>query len=371
MQPLFRSLLQHTKRVPNSAISLFPTFSSVPSQFSLTTALPRSFSTEPTNSLPETFFDSNLEVEEEWKDRMGGAMDVFGASKKEEGDDAAASSASASEEQATLTLKEAFERYGLDLIKTFATPKETEEILSLLTTHLAPESASRIRGFVLNGFEGKLMDDGAYQDMLENVMMTMADSDWKYTLYKRLVDSMIKKSSSSSSSSRHFDEDSLLGPDSMVRALKHKQTLEKTGGESTWQEEETKALLSYSNPLEDKFKMLESTPGTYLKRCKGAKQQRGNKVRTCHLVDLNVITYANIPELTRFLGGTGKILDRKRTGLCAKCQRRVRKVIKQSRWMGFLPFTQEALYVDMRRYDVRKVSKTSVDGCEVIVSKTM
>lgn len=358
MQPLFRSLIHQTKRAPGVSISLLPSFSSLPTHFTSSQSFLRSFSTEESNSPPETFFDPDLEIEEEWRDRMGGDMNVFGKTAEEQKD--------VSEEEMTLTLKQAFERYGLDLIKTFATPHETEQILDLLTSQLAPESASRVRGLVLSEFDTKLSEDPAYKDTLESIMMTMADSDWKYTLYKRLMDSANPNGSSSSSSSS-----GLLTPDSMVRALKHKQALEKTGGESTWQEEEAKALLSYSNPLEDKFKMLESTPGTFLKRCKGGRQQRGNKPRTCHLVDLQQISYANVPELTRFLGGTGKILDRKRTGLCAKCQRRVRKVIKQSRWMGFLPFNQEALYIDMRRYDARKISKTSVDGCEVIVSKTM
>ena len=287
-------------------------------------------------------------------------MDVFGKTNS--------THKRATDEDISLTLKQAFERYGLDLIKSYATPHETDQILDLLSSQLAPETAERVRGMVLNSFDGQLSDHEEYKSALEAIVMSISESDWKYTLYKRLVDSVDKKGTQ-----RHDfrDGSGLLGPGSMVRALKHQQALERTGGESTWQEEEAKALLSYSNPMEDKFKFLDRTPGSFMRRCKGGKQQRGNKNLTCHLVDLNAISYANIPELTRFLGGTGKILDRKKTGLCSKCQRRVRKVIKQSRWMGFLPFDQEVLYLDMRRYDVRKVSKTSVDGSEVVVSKTM
>lgn len=40
---------------------------------------------------------------------------------------------------------------------------------------------------------------------------------------------------------------------------------------------------------------------------------------------------------TRFLNDTAMVLGRDRTGLCAKCQRKVSRTIKASRQMGFLP----------------------------------
>jgi len=71
------------------------------------------------------------------------------------------------------------------------------------------------------------------------------------------------------------------------------------------------------------------------------------------------------------MGGGGQILPKYRTGLCAKCQRKVGRTIKQARWMGFLPYIQEPLYLDMRRYNIERVCKGSVDGKEVIHSKTI
>jgi len=51
------------------------------------------------------------------------------------------------------------------------------------------------------------------------------------------------------------------------------------------------------------------------------------------------IDYQDIELLRRFLSGQAKILPPKRTGTCAKHQRRLAKAIKRARIMGLLPFT--------------------------------
>ncbi|PJE59281.1 MAG: 30S ribosomal protein S18, partial [Candidatus Portnoybacteria bacterium CG10_big_fil_rev_8_21_14_0_10_43_39] len=43
--------------------------------------------------------------------------------------------------------------------------------------------------------------------------------------------------------------------------------------------------------------------------------------------------------LRKFLSGQAKILSPRRTGVCAKHQRKVTKAIKKARLMGLLPFT--------------------------------
>lgn len=48
--------------------------------------------------------------------------------------------------------------------------------------------------------------------------------------------------------------------------------------------------------------------------------------------------YRNIGLLSHFVSQTGKILPRKETGLCAKNQRMLKKVIKRGRAMGLLPY---------------------------------
>jgi len=51
------------------------------------------------------------------------------------------------------------------------------------------------------------------------------------------------------------------------------------------------------------------------------------------------IDYQDIELLRRFLSGQAKILPPKRTGTCAKHQRKLAKAIKRARIMGLLPFT--------------------------------
>jgi len=51
------------------------------------------------------------------------------------------------------------------------------------------------------------------------------------------------------------------------------------------------------------------------------------------------IDYQDIELLRRFISGQAKILPPKRTGTCAKHQRKLAKAIKRARIMGLLPFT--------------------------------
>jgi small subunit ribosomal protein S18 len=51
------------------------------------------------------------------------------------------------------------------------------------------------------------------------------------------------------------------------------------------------------------------------------------------------IDYQNTDLLRRFISSHAKILPPKRTGTCAKHQRRLAKAIKRARIMGLLPFT--------------------------------
>jgi len=51
------------------------------------------------------------------------------------------------------------------------------------------------------------------------------------------------------------------------------------------------------------------------------------------------IYWKDIETLKRFLSLSAKIQPRKKTGVCAKHQRRLARAIKRARVMGFLPFT--------------------------------
>ena len=53
----------------------------------------------------------------------------------------------------------------------------------------------------------------------------------------------------------------------------------------------------------------------------------------------NVIDYKNVNVLTNYIDDRGKIDIRKKTGACAKCQRKISKAIKRARHLGLLPYT--------------------------------
>lgn len=62
-----------------------------------------------------------------------------------------------------------------------------------------------------------------------------------------------------------------------------------------------------------------------------------NKKRRFHILPQDQITIANLPLLREFLSENGTILRKTHSGLCSRCQRRVRNVIKRARNLGFIP----------------------------------
>jgi small subunit ribosomal protein S18 len=53
------------------------------------------------------------------------------------------------------------------------------------------------------------------------------------------------------------------------------------------------------------------------------------------------IDYKNIDVLQRFLTDRGKIRPKRKTGTCAKHQRRLALAIKRARYLALLPYTAE------------------------------
>ena len=51
------------------------------------------------------------------------------------------------------------------------------------------------------------------------------------------------------------------------------------------------------------------------------------------------IDYKDIDILAKLLTNRGKIFSRKRSGNCARCQRKAKRSIKRARFMALLPFT--------------------------------
>ncbi|PIP60702.1 30S ribosomal protein S18 [Candidatus Uhrbacteria bacterium CG22_combo_CG10-13_8_21_14_all_47_17] len=64
------------------------------------------------------------------------------------------------------------------------------------------------------------------------------------------------------------------------------------------------------------------------------------KPKTCYFTVNNVkhIDYKDTDTLRRYLSSFGKIVPRKRSGVCAWHQRKLAQAIKRARFMGFLPF---------------------------------
>ncbi|KKQ88223.1 MAG: 30S ribosomal protein S18 [Parcubacteria group bacterium GW2011_GWF2_38_8] len=54
--------------------------------------------------------------------------------------------------------------------------------------------------------------------------------------------------------------------------------------------------------------------------------------------NIKYIDYKDIEILKRFLNSSGKIVNRKRTGVTAKNQRQLSAAIKNARFLGLLPF---------------------------------
>ncbi|CAM9444857.1 unnamed protein product [Scytosiphon promiscuus] len=72
-------------------------------------------------------------------------------------------------------------------------------------------------------------------------------------------------------------------------------------------------------------------------RCPGKKQGKAALPSTCQIFDIKELHVNHTPLLQRFVNDAGMILGRYRTGLCAKCQRKVARTVKAARQMGLVP----------------------------------
>ncbi|MCK4918186.1 MAG: 30S ribosomal protein S18 [Candidatus Pacebacteria bacterium] len=55
--------------------------------------------------------------------------------------------------------------------------------------------------------------------------------------------------------------------------------------------------------------------------------------------NIEQIDYKDLEALKKFINPHGRILSKKRTGLCAKHQRQLAIAIKRARFLALLPFT--------------------------------
>lgn len=79
------------------------------------------------------------------------------------------------------------------------------------------------------------------------------------------------------------------------------------------------------------------------------RRERGRKFivkpKVCMFcADKAPIDYKNVSLLQRFVSDRGKIVPRRRTGVCAKHQRSLAQAIKRSRFLAMLPSSPNHVY---------------------------
>jgi small subunit ribosomal protein S18 len=80
-------------------------------------------------------------------------------------------------------------------------------------------------------------------------------------------------------------------------------------------------------------------PGGPPGRREGGRFRPRRKVCSFCVEKTRVVNYKEVDTLRRFVDDHGKILPRRKTGTCARHQRRLAVAIKQARHLAMLPFT--------------------------------
>lgn len=83
-------------------------------------------------------------------------------------------------------------------------------------------------------------------------------------------------------------------------------------------------------------------------------------------VDKSTIDYKDISKLRKFVSERGKIEPRRRTGVCAKHQRRLALAIKRARFLALLPYTPA--HISPREISVEETIPAEVKGAEANIS---
>lgn len=78
-------------------------------------------------------------------------------------------------------------------------------------------------------------------------------------------------------------------------------------------------------------------------RSQGGRRGRGRRPKVCAFCtgEMEVTDYHDGKMLRRFISDTAKILPRRRTGVCAKHQRRLATTIKRARMLAIIPITEQ------------------------------
>ena len=68
-----------------------------------------------------------------------------------------------------------------------------------------------------------------------------------------------------------------------------------------------------------------------------------HEIMECYFCQKNIkeVDFKDVESLRPFISGLGKIKSKKRTGTCAKHQRKLAQAIKRARYLGLLSYTSK------------------------------
>ena len=86
-----------------------------------------------------------------------------------------------------------------------------------------------------------------------------------------------------------------------------------------------------------------SSSGSGGARRRGGGGRRGRRPKVCPFCtgEMEITAYHDSRMVRRFISDTAKILPRRRSGVCAKHQRRLATTIKRARMLALVPITEK------------------------------
>jgi len=81
------------------------------------------------------------------------------------------------------------------------------------------------------------------------------------------------------------------------------------------------------------------SPSRSRRKRKRFTQRKRSRCRFCK-DGITDISYKDVHRLQKLITGRGLLMSRKRSGNCASCQRKVKKAVKQARFLGLFPYEE-------------------------------
>jgi small subunit ribosomal protein S18 len=110
--------------------------------------------------------------------------------------------------------------------------------------------------------------------------------------------------------------------------------------EEDYEEEEGEEEEEESQPERPRRRQGGPSGGSPSRRRDTGRRFRPRRKVCSFCVDkVKAINYKDVDTLRRFVDNHGKIVPRRKTGTCAKHQRRLALAVKQARYLALLPFS--------------------------------